>query len=155
MRVAVRLLCGHRAAPSRVRDALHRGPQLGAGEVHGELWPRRHVVDGLPTILEAASWCSYSNRDRDDVISFEVTATDPDGDLDLVSAWADVYDDVTGDLVDSFEVYPTDDPEYWFSDWLVSSTNLDCWYPGYVVDLTVYDSLDAYDVATLYPDTYR
>jgi hypothetical protein len=112
-------------------------------------------VNHLPTILEAASWCSYSNRDRDDVISFEVTATDPDGDLDLVSAWADVYDEASGDLVDSFELYPTDDPEYWFSDWLVRSTNLDCWYPGYVVDLTVYDSLDAYDVATLYPDTYR
>ena len=79
---------------------------------------------------------------------------DADGVYDVVSVWADVYDDWSGELVQTFELYPTNDPRVWYSDWLVSTTWIDCWYPSYSVDLVAYDSVDAAGVLTIWPEVY-
>ena len=59
-----------------------------------------------------------------------------------------------GTLVESFELFSTDDPYVWFSDWLGSSTWLDCFYQDYTVDIVAYDVLDAIDWLTIVPNTY-
>jgi len=112
------------------------------------------VYNRAPRVRDAWATCAYDTRYRDDILTLEAIVDDPDGWRDVMSVWADVYDDWTGDLVQSFELYPTDDPNFWFSDWLVSTTWIDCWYGYYSVDFVAYDSYDAFDVYTTWPATY-
>lgn len=107
-----------------------------------------------PVVIWADAGCYWDNYYYDDIWYFEAEADDGDGVYDVVAVYADVYDAWTGRLEDSFELYPTNDPYYWFSDWLGSTTWLDCGYGGYVVDFVAYDSYDAYDVLTVEPWTY-
>ena len=109
-------------------------------------------VNGAPYVAWADAGCYYDAGYRDDIWYFEADADDPDGALDVVAVYADVYD-ARGEWADSFELFPTQDPVYWFSDWLGSSTWLDCGYGGYSVDIVAYDSFDAYDVLTIVPKT--
>jgi hypothetical protein len=111
-------------------------------------------VNAAPYVLDGFSGCFYDSYNRDDVWYFDASTDDPDGVFDVVQVWADVWDDRTGELVQSFELYPTDDPYIWYSDWLVSTTFLDCWYPFYSVDIVAYDAFDAYGAITILPDTY-
>ncbi|MCB9681600.1 MAG: hypothetical protein H6733_09035 [Alphaproteobacteria bacterium] len=112
-------------------------------------------VNEAPIVLDGFASCYYDDYNRDDVVWFEADVDDPNGALDVVQAWADVYDGATGELVETFELYPTDDPYVWFSDWLVSTTYFDCWYPYYEVDLQIYDASGASDILTILPDSYR
>ena len=111
-------------------------------------------VNAAPYVLDAFSGCYYDNYNRDDIWYFEGHVDDPDGVYDVVQVWADVWDERSGEMVQSFELYPTDDPYVWFSDWLVSSTWLDCWYPHYTVDIVAYDAFDSFDAVTVWPETY-
>lgn len=111
-------------------------------------------VNDAPWVLDGWAGCWFDRGARDDVWTFEATVDDPDGPYDVVSVWADVYDDLSGELVESFELYPSDDPTFWYSDWLGSTTWLDCYYPFYSVDLVAYDSYDDYDILTVVPATY-
>lgn len=113
------------------------------------------VVNAAPYILEATSGCYYDAYNVDDVWYFDAIVDDADGALDVTQVWADVYDEQTGYLVESFPLDPTTDPTYWTSEWLVSTSNLDCWYPLYVIDVVAYDTFEDYDIITIYPDTYR
>lgn len=113
------------------------------------------VTNSPPVVFDGWSACSFDAGYNDDIWSFEADVDDADGVLDVVQVWADVYDDNTGELVRSFELYPGADPAVWYADFLASTTYLDCWYGGYSVDLVAYDSLDDYGVLTIYPDTYR
>lgn len=116
--------------------------------------PPPPAVNAAPYVIGADAGCFYDGYYDDDIWYFEADADDPDGPLDVVAVYADVYDQRTGEWQDSFELYPTDDPVYWFSDWLGSTTWLDCWYGGYVVDIVAYDSFDAYDIVSVRPWTY-
>jgi hypothetical protein len=107
-----------------------------------------------PVVFDAVSYCYYDAFNADDILAFEAWVDDPDGVFDVVSVFADVYDDRTGELVQSFELYPTDDPFGWFSDWLVSTTFVDCFYPFYSVDVVAYDQSDASGAITIFPATY-
>lgn len=107
-----------------------------------------------PVVFDAASYCYYDDFNRDDILVFEASVDDPDGVFDVVSVFADVYDDRSGQLVQSFELYPTNDPFVWFSDWLVSTTFVDCFYPFYSADVVAYDQSDAAGVLTIVPATY-
>ncbi len=112
------------------------------------------VVNAAPYVLDAWAGCYYDDYNRDDVWYFEAYVDDPDGVYDVVQVWADVRDDYTGEVVQSFELYPTDDPYVWFSDWLSSTTWMDCWYGLYSVDIYAYDSFDDFDGVTILPATY-
>ncbi|MCK6506409.1 hypothetical protein L6R53_24050 [Myxococcota bacterium] len=103
-----------------------------------------------PFVEWADAGCYWDGYYADHIWYFEADVTDPDGALDVVAVYADVYDS-RGEWVDSFELFPTQDPVYWFSDWLGSSTWLDCGYRGYLVDIVAYDSFDAVDVLTITP----
>ena len=73
----------------------------------------------------------------------------------MVAVYADVFDECRGGtLIESFELFPTNDSFVWFSDWLGSSTYLDPFSPCYTVDLVAYDSYDAVDVMTVTAETY-
>ena len=106
-----------------------------------------------PVVTWADGGCYWDSYYRDHIWWFEATIDDGNSPYDVVEAYADVYDSRTGAWVDSFELYPTNDAFYWFSDWLGSSTWLDCAYGGYVVDIVAYDSLEASGVGTFYPAT--
>ncbi len=112
------------------------------------------VYNAAPYVFDAYSGCYFDRGYRDDIWFFDAWVDDPDGALDVVQVWADVYDDWTGQLIESFELYPTQNPQQWYSDWLVSSTWLDCWYDGYSVDIVAYDSFEAWGASTIWPSTY-
>lgn len=108
-----------------------------------------------PSVTSAAAWVYYDPAYGDDIWAFEAFVDDPDGLLDVQQVWADVYDEWAGGiLVESFELYPTDDPSYWYSDWYGSTTMLDPFWDGYTVDFVAYDSYDAYGYATVWAETY-
>ena len=110
-------------------------------------------VNYSPDIYWADSGCYWDNYNYDDIWWFEADVDDGNGVFDVVAVYADVYDAYSGVWADSFELYPTNDPYIWFSDWLGSSTYVDCNYGGYLVDIVAYDMVDAFDVYTLAPGT--
>jgi hypothetical protein len=100
-------------------------------------------------------YVSYDPYYHDDVWSFEAWVGDANGVFDVVSVWADVYDEWSGGmLVESFELYPSNDPSFWFSDWLGSTTYLDPFWRGYTVDLVAYDAYGTYGWITVPAETY-
>jgi len=107
-----------------------------------------------PFVQQADAGCYWDPVYQDDIVYFDATVTDPDGPYGVVSVWADFYDSRTGAWVDTFDLYPTNDPSVWFSDWLGRSTYVDCYYGGYVVDITATDNADATDVLSIIPATY-
>jgi hypothetical protein len=111
-------------------------------------------VNSQPFVLWGDAGCYYDRSFRDDIWYFEAEVDDFDGPLDVISVWADVYDEWDGSWVESFELFPTNDPYMWYSDWLGSSTFLDCYYNNYTVDIVAYDSFDEYDYTTVWARTY-
>ena len=116
--------------------------------------PGGQVANYAPYTVWADAGCYWDNYNHDDVWYFEAEVDDPDGVYDVIAVYADVWDTWDGRWVDSFELYPTADPYFWFSDWLGSSTWLSCYYPDYAVDFVAYDAFDAYSVYTTSPWTY-
>lgn len=112
------------------------------------------VTDGnaSPYITGADAYVYYDPYYFDDIWTFEAWVDDPNGVYDVVAVWADVYDGPV--LVESFELYPTNDPYYWWSDWLGSTTRLDPFWGGYSVDIVAYDAYDAFGFTTIWADTY-
>ena len=101
------------------------------------------IQEYAPVVVDAEAGCYWDRSYRDDIWYFQADVDDGNGIGDVVSVWADVYDEfANGVFVESFELYPTDDPYVFFSDWLGSSTHLDCLYEGYTVDFVVYDQLE-------------
>ena len=107
-----------------------------------------------PDLYEATAGVYWVPSAREDVWYFDSTVDDPDGPYDVVSVWADVYDDWNDQYIESFELYPTDDPQRWYSDWLGHTTHLDPWYGYYSVDFVVYDDYGATDYTTVWAGTY-
>lgn len=114
------------------------------------------TYNSAPYVVDGEAGCYWSDYYADEIWYFEVVADDPDGALDVVEVWADVYDEWSGgQFVESFELYPDEyDDTLWFSDWLQSSTYLGCGYDGYSVDLVVYDTYDEMDWITVTPVTW-
>lgn len=109
------------------------------------------VVTNAPPFVEGgAAYVTYDPFYADYIWSFEAWVSDPNGAYDVVSVWADVYDEWSGGrLVESFELYPSDDPNFWYSDWYGSTTFLDPFWGGYTVDLVAYDVYESYDWITV------
>lgn len=112
-------------------------------------------VNYSPVVLGADAGVYWDGYYGDDIWYFEADVDDGDSPYDVIGVWADVYDEYAGGVyVESFELFPTDDPYLWYSDWLGRTTYLDPFYPGYTVDIVAYDSYEAFDVVTLWPSTY-
>lgn len=107
-----------------------------------------------PYVNWAQGGCYFDGYYYDDIWYFEADVDDANSPYDVTFVYADVYDDYTGAFVDTFELFPTDNPYLWFSDWLGATTYLDCAYSGYSVDIVAYDSYDAVDIITIYPQTH-
>ena len=107
-----------------------------------------------PYLTWADGGCYFDPAFDDDLGYFEATVDDANGPLDVVAVYADVYDGRSGEWIETFELFPTEDPYYWFSDWIGQTTRLDCYYGGYEVDIVAYDSYEEHDVLTLLPQTY-
>jgi hypothetical protein len=108
-----------------------------------------------PLVHDAYAGVFWDDYYFDDVWTFEAQVDDPDGPYDVIGVWADVYDEYRGGvLVESFELYPTNDPYFWASDWMGSTTYLDPFYDGYTVDIVAYDSYEDFDWVTVWADTY-
>lgn len=103
-----------------------------------------------PEITWAEAGCFWDDRAYDFVWYFDADVTDPDGQMDVWEVYADVFDDRTGELVDSFLL---DDfgGGFWSTEWLQYQTWLDCSYGRYVVDFVAYDTFDAIDTFAVYP----
>ncbi|MEQ1566007.1 MAG: hypothetical protein ABMA64_10250 [Myxococcota bacterium] len=113
------------------------------------------VTNAPPYVVSADAWVYYDPAYGDDIWAFEAMVDDPNGVYDVIGVWADVYDEYAGGvLVESFELYPTNDPYVWYSDWLGSTTYLDPFWPGYTVDFVVYDAYDDFGWTTVWADTY-
>lgn len=107
-----------------------------------------------PVVYDGDAGCVWDARRAEHVWYFEAEVDDWDGFGDVVLVEARVYDDWRGgDLVDVFELAPTDEPWVWYGEWSERRTALDCWYGGYGVDFVVWDSFDASDVLTVRPRT--
>ena len=111
--------------------------------------------NAAPYVVAAESGVFYDAAYRDDIWYFDAFVDDPDGVYDVIGVWADVYDECRGgELVQSFELYPTSDPSYWTSEWFGSSTWLDPFAPCYSVDFVACDTYDAYGFVTVWALTY-
>ncbi len=117
--------------------------------------PPAVVYNALPWVSASEAGVYYDGYYREDIWYFETFTGDPDGVYDVVEVWADVYDEYwNGAYVTSFELFPTDDPSFWFSDWLGGSTGLDPFYDGYTVDFVAYDSFGDSAYETVWAVTY-
>lgn len=123
-------------------------------EDHHHVPPPSPAVNHAPVVLDAAAGVFWDEWAHDDIWYFDAEVDDPDSPYDVVQVWADVYDDWSGELVDSFELFPTDDPFVWYAEYYGHDTWLDPFYPHYSVDLVAYDSWDAYDFITVPAYTY-
>lgn len=113
------------------------------------------VVNSVPWVADAEAGVYWDNYNRDDIWYFEADTADADGVFDVVSVWADVYDEyANAAYITSFELYPTDDPAYWYSDWLGRSTGLDPYYDGYTVDFVAYDTYGDSSYTTVWALSY-
>jgi hypothetical protein len=108
-----------------------------------------------PVVLSAEAGCYFDAVNNDDILELYATVDDANGLSDVQQVWADIYDEPTGELVQSLELFGTDDPAVWFSDWLVSTTLFDCTYPLWVVDFVAYDNDGVAGALAVYPNTYR
>src|SRR5262245_7798870 len=71
-----------------------------------------------PVLVDGSAYVYYDTALRDDIWTFDAVVDDADGLRDILGVWADVYDEgAGGEPVESFELFPTNDPAYWFSDW--------------------------------------
>lgn len=114
--------------------------------------PPAVVVNSAPWVDAGDAGCAFDPSYGQDIWYFDAWVADADGAFDVVQVWADVWDDRSGVLVESFALYPTDDPTYWYADY--ATPNLNCWFPYYSVDLVAYDSWDQAGAITVYPATY-
>ena len=103
-----------------------------------------------PAVVDGAAYVWFDLGSLAEVLSFEAIVSDADGLGDVTEVWADVYDDGAGGVYQtSFPLYPTVDATWWLSDWYADTTLLDLTYPGYGVDLVVYDTAGEAGVLTV------
>ena len=113
------------------------------------------VYNYAPEVIDAAAGVFWDDYYYDDVWYFDAVVDDFNGPYDVVAVYADVYDEWGGGyLIESFELYPTDDPYLWTSEWMGHETFLDPFYRGYTVDLVAYDSYDEASVMTVWAAVY-
>jgi hypothetical protein len=112
--------------------------------------PSAPPVNTAPWFDYADAGCFWDNGYQDFVWYFDVDANDDLGPGDVTAVWADVYDDGTGDIADSFDLSP-EPGKSWYSAWIGSTTYLDPSYPAYSVVLSAQDQQGAIGTQTVLP----
>jgi hypothetical protein len=112
------------------------------------------VTNAPPYVIDSAAWVYFDTYYGDDIWAFEAWVDDPNGYGDILGVWADVYDGNSTVPIESFELYPTDDPSYWYSEWFGSTSRLDPFWPNYQVDFVVYDVYEDFGYDTVYAESY-
>jgi hypothetical protein len=107
-------------------------------------------INDAPIITWAEAGCFWDSYAYDWVWYFDADVTDPDGKGDVWEVYADVLDDRTGQLVDSF-LLADFGGGYWSTEWLQHQTWLDCASGWYVVEFVAYDYMDYWDSYAVYP----
>ena len=108
-----------------------------------------------PYVIDAEAGVYWDSWEGDDIWYFDAYVDDPDGPYDIISVWADVYDECRGGAyIQSFELYPTDDPYVWYSDWVGRSTYLNPFDDCYTVDFVAYDTFEDFGYTTVWALTY-
>ena len=107
-----------------------------------------------PVIESAEAGCYYDSLLNEDIWYFDASVYDPDSLYDIEAVYVDVYDAFTGELQDSFSLDEDSTWGIWTQEWYESSTNLDCFYNGYEIDVSAYDIYDGIDMITIIPSTY-
>lgn len=133
----------------------YEGPSYEEPSYEEPVYEEPPPINWAPEVIGAEAGVYWDNYYADDIWYFEAEVDDFDGPYDVVEVWADVYDEWGGGVyLESFELFPTDDPWLWFSDWLGQSVWLDPFYAGYTVDFVAYDAYDAMSAVTVVPWTY-
>ena len=113
-----------------------------------------YPINSDPIIESAEAGCFYDSVFNEDIWYFDVSVYDPDSVYDVVAVYVDVYDVWTGELEDTFTLEEDATWGIWTAEWFESSTNLDCFYNGYEIDVSAYDVYDGLDMMTIIPSTY-
>lgn len=109
------------------------------------------VEDFSPVVTTADAGAYWDSGYMDDIWYFQASVQDPDGVFDVTAVWADVYDEGSGGTyIQSFELYPTNDPAVWYSDWQGATTYLDPTWGQYSVDFVAYDVAGATGYTTVW-----
>jgi len=116
--------------------------------VYADPDPGPAPVNDPPVIEWADASCFYDEYYRDDVWWFEADLRDDEGLDDVVAVYADVYDGLTEEWVDAFELYH-DSGHTWYSAWQQDSTWLDCDHYDYIVDFVAEDVVGEGEVYTV------
>jgi len=113
-------------------------------------------INFAPRVSSAEAGVYWDNRRGEDVWYFDAYVEDADSPFHVSSVHVDVYDDYSGSGVpiQSFDLFPSDEPNAWYSEWSARSTYLDPYYPGYSVEVVAYDSYGAEGFASIVPYTY-
>lgn len=114
-------------------------------------------TDGSDPTPNSAPWFEYADAgcvwDRgyqDYVWFFDVDVNDDTGADSVQFVWADVYDNRTGELVDSFDLQPEPGMS-WYSAWVGSTTFLDPGYPNYEVFIQAEDPRGEIGTTSVFP----
>jgi len=114
------------------------------------------VINFAPAVRSADAGVYYDSARGEDVWYFDAWVEDPDGPRDVSWVWVHVYDeyDYSGEPVQSFQLFPSGEPNGWTVEWSARATYMDPFYSGYTVDVVAEDSFGAEDVASIVPHTY-
>ena len=118
--------------------------------VYSDGGPPAPPANSAPWFEYADAGCFWDGGYADYVWYFDADVDDDLGTIDVQAVWADVYDDATGELADSFELYP-EVGKTWYSAWIGRTTWLDPAYPYYAVVLGAQDSEGAIGSTEVYP----
>ena len=111
-------------------------------------------TNAVPEIFSAEAGCFYDPYSLDDILWFEAFVDDRDGIWDITEVWADVYDAWTDEVIESFPLYASSDPNVFFSDWYASTTLTNCASPDWNVDIVVYDDMGDWTAVYVEPYAY-
>lgn len=118
--------------------------------------PPAGVVNIAPYVSGAEAGVYWDSIFGDDVWYFNAYAEDADGPMDVTEVWADVYDAFSGssEPIQSFALFPGNEPSAWASEWGSASTHLDPYYTGYSIEFVAYDSFGDEGFVSVVPYTY-
>ena len=108
-----------------------------------------------PALADTLLRVATSLRDAPGCELYLVNASaDEEDTVWVTEVWADVYDAWTDEVIESFPLYASSDPNVFFSDWYASTTLTNCASPDWNVDIVVYDDMGDWTAVYVEPYAY-
>ncbi len=112
------------------------------------------VDNGPPVFDSVGALISLGVVPRDDVLLLDAEVFDPDGPGDVRFVYVEVFDDYSGQFVDTFDLFPVTG-RLWQADVPIVQTFLDPrFYKDYSIDFIVEDFRGPGEVVTVLPDIF-